>query len=311
MRRVGVQLLLVAASISVSCVLPEVSFIAPESDGGVRDSGPEDSDSGEDGGQDAGEGGHGDPAGTGGVAGATAGSGGDPHAAGRGGVGGAGAPAPSSAGQNADPVGPPPLATPASIQTVIVDADSPVLLFTDGSACRDTQFVVDKPDLETHRAMHPNAWSRWKMLDGKVALSSSDGIFRTPDSQTLYAAITRGFTLDRTFVSVNTNVLSSQEAYTFGVDSTYSKIVCSTEPVTPFTLKAGGVCPGNSTETAGRYEIDGYTITSIGGDNSSAVFFPTSNPYRQPFFYSPDDGSTLFIGQRKYVRWCPNPGSCP
>jgi hypothetical protein len=197
---------------------------------------------------------------------------------------------------NASDGGPKPPPEPATLESVMVDDGRPLLLFSDGSACMDAEFVVEDLDSNEHREKYPNSWMRWKKVNGKIAIAPEGGdTWLALETQTVYRANEKGLTLKDSFVIVRSSIASAIQsneaaAYTFNSDGTYSGLYCSNGPITPATATSGGACIGQSDSIPGEYEIEDYTIRLVAPNVTSV----------RPFFYATEEPTTIFVGAQMY-----------
>jgi hypothetical protein len=162
--------------------------------------------------------------------------------------------------------------SPASdgIETVVIDSRPistgiitlqepfPVLLFEDGSACNDMNFVVQDLDAASHREDNPAKWTEWKRINGKVALLKSGAWSKLADDGE-YAPQARGFALDGSFrhvssYSVGTFVNVNETTYRFLPGHRFA--------VSGAAVFTTGNANGGSTQAdqQGTYEVDGYVL---------------------------------------------------
>jgi hypothetical protein len=139
----------------------------------------------------------------------------------------------------------------------------PVILFKDGTACRDMNFVARHDDVATHRMKYPNAWTRWQVIDGKVALQNGSRWVYL-DFQLKYPPLARGYTLNDVYrhlsgggnTSFGGDVLIVTEA-TYQLTSGHRFAQGSFAGVLSSSVTSLSVPP----DQQGDYEIEGYRIT--------------------------------------------------
>lgn len=190
----------------------------------------------------------------------------DPAPSGGAGASGAGASGTGVAGQPAEP------AAVGEIDTVMVDLvlistaggsfgqdPRPVVLYRDGTACRDMNVVVADTDLATHRAMNPGKWTEWKVVDGKVSLLKN-GAWSPLYFQVKYAP-NSDLTFDgKIFLrpqgaTLGDVTIASYRYWRFSADH---KIELSSDTAVWSSSSAFGSVPPAQRAT---YRIEGYQIT--------------------------------------------------
>lgn len=182
----------------------------------------------------------------------------------------------------------------AMLETVVIDqkteADrAPIALFRDGSACRDLEFVfVTGGDATAHRAVHPDAWTTWKLEDSKIALQTG-GALRTLTSQHRYGPLGQGAPLDGAFMRLadgGADDVSIAAQSELAFDQTGRFVQGDFAAAYP-DLAASEAPP----DQQGSYEIDGYRILlryDDGGTATTTIVFDPSEP------------DTLFLGGRAF-----------
>ncbi len=74
----------------------------------------------------------------------------------------------------------------------------PFLLFKDGFACLDMDFVAQSTDVKTHRAANPSDWVPWRRSGGRIELQIGETWEPIPYSDE-YAPLPRGTKIAATF----------------------------------------------------------------------------------------------------------------
>ena len=219
----------------------------------------------------------------------------------------AGAPAPRPGASNA---GAPAPTTPAAmapvegeIETVMMyivyqlgvggavsPTPRPIILFKDGSATTDINFVVRGLDVATHKSMFPNTWTEWKIVDGKVARKNGMN-WTVLDFQLKYPPNASGLTLDEAYTHLSGATVGETTAFTqqsvrFFADG---KVIwgSSTGITGPDTV-FGSFPP----DQRGTYQIDGYTIEFRWDDGKVT---------KSSFVWNEQDAGALFIAGAGYV----------
>ena len=171
---------------------------------------------------------------------------------------------------------------------------SPLILFKDGSACRDMNFVVEGLDVPTHKAMYPRSWTSWKLFDGKVALANGTKWVYL-DYQLRYPPLPQGQVFDGKFMRLtgggNTSVggdvlIVAQAVVRFFPDHRF--VQGSFAGVTSSATVALSTPP----DQQGSYEIDGYQI-QLRYDDGKLV--------RTSLVWTPNDPQALYLSGRSYV----------
>jgi hypothetical protein len=155
----------------------------------------------------------------------------------------------------------------------------PIIMFKDGWACRDINFVVENLSVAEHKAMHPDSWVQWKVVDGKVALAKDNDwskmyfqIKYPPNEVSL--ALDRAFTFSHVATLGNTSLFTKQ-SIRFTSDHS---VVLGREPA--------------DTSHRGTYLIDGYAIT---------LKWEDGNVTRTSFVWSDKDPAAIYIGGDAYL----------
>lgn len=172
----------------------------------------------------------------------------------------------------------------------------PIIIFKDGYACRDINFLLEKMPADTHRSMYPQRWVKWKLIDGKVALQSGQDRWTYLDFQYRYPPLARDATFDGVFTRLTgagnsafggDATLAVQSTFLLTKDRRFVQSVSSAVMAGPAT--AGSAPPDQS----GSYELDGYSAT---------FRYDSGKTVTTTVVYTPEDASAVFINGRPYVR---------
>ena len=166
----------------------------------------------------------------------------------------------------------------------------PIILFKDGSATTDINFVVRGLDVPTHKVMFPDTWTEWKTIDGKVA--RRNGMSWTAlDFQLKYPPNASSLALDDTFTHLNGLTIGETTAFT-------QKSVRFFSDHRVIWGSSAGVIDPNATvaslppDQRGTYQIDGYTIEFKWDDGKIT---------EASFVWSEQDPGAVFIAGAGYV----------
>lgn len=167
----------------------------------------------------------------------------------------------------------------------------PIILFKDGSATTDINFVVRNLDVATHKSMFPNTWTEWKVVDGKVARKSGMD-WRPLDFQQKYPPNPSNLALDDAFQHLSGATVGETTAFTqrsvrFFAD--HKVLWGSVTGVTGPNVVFGSFPP----DQRGTYQIDGYTIEFKWDDGKVT---------RSSFVWNEQDPGAVFIAGAGYVR---------
>jgi len=166
----------------------------------------------------------------------------------------------------------------------------PIILFKDGSATTDINFVVRDLDVPTHKSMFPETWTEWKVVDGKVARKKEMN-WTSLDFQLKYPPNPSSLTFDDTFehlsgATIGETTAFSQRSVRFFPD--HKVIWGSTVGVTGPNVVFGSFPP----DQRGTYQIDGYAIEFKWDDGKTT---------RSSFVWNEQDPGAVFIAGAGYV----------
>ncbi|RYZ82641.1 MAG: hypothetical protein EOP04_21645 [Proteobacteria bacterium] len=154
----------------------------------------------------------------------------------------------------------------------------PVLIFKDGSACRDMEFLVSNLSQDTHRSQNPEEWTSWRREAGRIQLLSSDGEWENLGFTTEFAPLAKDTKLDRSYSSLSgggnvatggSTVIAIESSYTFSNGGRFIKgrFVGSSSEFDGVSTSVSSIAPN----LQGSYTIDGYLITFQFDDGTSEV----------------------------------------
>jgi len=170
----------------------------------------------------------------------------------------------------------------------------PVILFTDGTACRDINYLARNEDVATHRMKYPNAWTRWQVIDGKVALQNGSRWIYL-DFQINYPPLARGYTLNDVYrhlggggnTAFGGDVLIVTEA-TYQLNAHHRFIQGSFAGVLSDSITAINA----PADQQGTYEIEGYRIT---------LRYDSGKTVTTSFVYNERDAGLIFLNGVSFV----------
>ena len=188
------------------------------------------------------------------------------------------------------------------IETVAMDVDyttdgvgvypipRPTILFKDGSACRDMNYVVRGLSVADHQKKYPNTWLQWREVDNKIQVGNGMK-WRVLDFQQRYAPSPSTFTLDKTYTHLNSvstvdSTAFAQQSVRFTKDHKMlwgSVAAVSTPDVTTGAVPA---------DRRGSYHIDGYVMEISWDDGKST---------KTSLVWSAEDPKAVYIGGAGYV----------
>ena len=188
------------------------------------------------------------------------------------------------------------------IETVAMDVDyttdgvgvypipRPTILFKDGSACRDMNFVVRGLSVADHKKMYPNTWLQWREVDSKIQVGNGMK-WRVLDFQQRYAPNPSSFTLDQTYthltsVSTVDSSAFAQQSVRFTKD--HKMLWGSVASVSTPNGSTSAIPP----DRRGSYHIDGYVMEISWDDGKST---------KTSLVWSAEDPKAVYIGGAGYV----------
>lgn len=176
------------------------------------------------------------------------------------------------------------LVTTVGVSGSVIQEPRPMILFRDGSACRDMNFVVSGIDKTAHQAKYPNAWLKWKLAGGKYALQNGND-WKPLYFQIKYPPHDRDFTLQAKFTNISGATIVDVTAFS-------QKVVHLSDD---HRIVAGNYAavtsPANVTQVAppdkrGTYQVDGYTIEFKWDDGTIT---------KTSFVYSEEDADAIYL----------------
>jgi hypothetical protein len=188
-----------------------------------------------------------------------------------------------------------PMAGPARGWSFLtVPAAFPVILFSDGSACTNINFVLSTESAAVDQQHSPGSWTKWKEENGKIALLSGSR-YTFLDFQLKYPPLSPGSHLAGTFTrltgggntAVGGSVLIVAQTQLY-FDEQGRFVIGALTGVTGSGFTFADLPP----DRQGTYEIDGYSLE---------LHFEDGKSERTSIVYSPSDPGLVYVGGRSYV----------
>ncbi len=182
---------------------------------------------------------------------------------------------------------------------ISVDRNSETyLLLKDGSAYNyDWGFTPQDFNVAYAKREQPNEWKRWTRKSGSLLLTDSQGRTTNLSDFSRIKPMPKGSRLGRSYDYLTVNATSQNKVFLeFNLDGTF--VTTSTTPLVGGFVADGFVSatPPASSESRGRYEIDGYTLTFKTADGRvSRTFFGVPD-----FEKNPKNPEWIFFGGRLY-----------
>lgn len=170
-----------------------------------------------------------------------------------------------------------------------------ILLFVDGTASRALEGAPVAPAPADVDNGDPRDHGRWRVDDGVLGVVWGDGESRQYRTWWRARPAPAGFRMEGNFRAIGGGgnialggdvMITAWSTLEFASDGTF-RAGSGAGATTP------GIATGGRRDSAGRYEIDGHTITMIGADGERTV---------ATFFLFPDSDDALGIGRRVYSR---------
>ena len=171
------------------------------------------------------------------------------------------------------------------IESVAFDKTSeghaqPVLLFRGGFACWDRTLAARMPlDAAAHQKQSPELWRTWRRGTDGIEVGERMG-WRVLPYQVEFGRLERDYVLSNVFETSAVLFLGGDSffletwRYRFNTDETFE--YCYTH-----TISGAGLIRTERERSAGRYQIDGYTVQleeSSGPSTFQALFYSNQYP---------------------------------
>ncbi len=141
---------------------------------------------------------------------------------------------------------------------------APVLLFSNGEACKDMGVIAGDTSLEAHKAAHPQKWTKWRRHGDALQILGDDGWSDFP-YQTAYGPLEDGYRLNRRYKRSNFinsgsgNWAAASNTYVFNDDGTFThgRSAVANSSVSDTSSTVASV----PDDQRGEYRISGYYLT--------------------------------------------------